>query len=73
MEGNGGMRDRQQIEVQVHGHTFGGWYTLKDGVVTVGSAWGSSSTQAGANAQPTAKILLREIVREAIARGDILL
>ena len=40
-------------------------YTVSSGVVTVESDWGERSTQAGARAEETARLLLLDILRRA--------
>ncbi len=44
-------------------------YSIQSGVVTVTSDYGSKSALAGGKADLTARMLLREILREAKSRG----
>jgi hypothetical protein len=53
------------VTVEIEGKRYTGFYTVSSGVVTVESDWGERTTQAGAKAEQTARLLLLEILRRA--------
>jgi hypothetical protein len=60
------------LSVEIDGKTYPGDYSVSSGVVTVQSMYGCGSTQiGGSTASSIARVLLREIVEGAKARGEI--
>jgi hypothetical protein len=57
------------VECEVEGKVHHGTYQVARGVLTVHGPWGSKSTSPGARPDVLAKIILREIVQEASAKG----
>lgn len=61
-----------EINVEFEGEQYWGTYSVSSGRVNVQSHYGSKSTQVGnSDAKTIAKMLLREILQEAKANGDI--
>ncbi len=60
------------VSVEVDGKAYDGTYTVQSKVVTVESIYGAGSTQVGGlPPQAVARLLLREIVVGAKARGEL--
>ncbi len=59
------------FSVQFEGKKYEASYSIQSGVVTVTSDYGSQSTHAGGKADLTARMLLREILEGAKARGKL--
>lgn len=60
------------VSVEVDGTVHEATYSVSSKVVTVQSPYGSTSTQIGGlSAEAVARILLREIVAGAKARGEL--
>jgi hypothetical protein len=60
------------VSVEVDGTVHEATYSVSSKVVTVQSSYGSTSTQIGGlSAETVARILLREIVAGAKARGEL--
>jgi len=61
-----------EISVEFEGKSYSGSYSVSLGAVTVQSAHGGPvSTHVGALAESTARMLLREILQAAKARGEL--
>ena len=60
------------VPVEEDGVSYEATYTVSSKVVTVNSFYGSSSTQVGGSpAHSVARMLFREILRGAKARGEL--
>ena len=62
---------RNSIRVKFEGKEYSATYSVTAGAVTVKSEYGPRATQIGGNAESTARMLLREILEGAKARGKI--
>lgn len=63
---------RHEIFLEHNGKKYQAHYYVENNVVTVQSAYGSTSTQVGGStAEVVARILLREILDGAKSRGEV--
>lgn len=56
------MNRNTQIKMTIDGTDYEGSYEVERGSVTVSYLWHTSTTQVGASAKGTARMLLRELV-----------
>lgn len=61
------------VSVEIDGKTYEGRYTIQSKTVTVSTAYGQTTTQIGADARSTARMLLRELVQAELQRKDSML
>ncbi len=59
------MSRNTQIKMTIDGTDYEGSYEVERGLVTVSYLWHTKTTQVGASAEATARMLLRELVAES--------
>jgi len=64
--------DRTSFAVEFEGKKYEGEYFVENGILTVSSDWGTTSTQAGPNPHSIARMVLREFLEGAKRRGVLI-